>query len=48
MNMLVVLTASALSLTPSYSITTPLMMVVYLVIVLMLGKLFADLFKRTA
>lgn len=47
-NMLVVLTASALSLTPSYSITTPLMMVVYLVIVLMLGKLFADLFKRTA
>lgn len=47
-NMLVVLTAGALSLTPSYSILTPLMMVVYLVIVLMLGKLFADLFKRTA
>ncbi|PMH09881.1 FUSC family protein [Vibrio splendidus] len=44
-NLLVVLTSSALNLTPVYQIITPLVMLVNILIILMIGKLFTDLFR---
>ncbi|MFB9143300.1 FUSC family protein [Vibrio artabrorum] len=44
-NLLVVLTSGALNLTPVYQIQTPLLMLTTLLIILMIGKLFTDLFR---
>ncbi|WP_435249558.1 FUSC family protein [Vibrio sp. nBUS_14] len=44
-NLLVVLTSGALNLTPIYQIETPLLMLTTLLIVLMIAKLFTDLFR---
>lgn len=47
-NLLVVLTSGALNLTPVYRIETPLLMLTTLVIILMIAKLFTDLFRVKA
>ncbi|MEZ8888889.1 FUSC family protein [Vibrio sp. 10N.247.311.14] len=44
-NLLVVLTSGALNLTPVYGIETPLLMLVNILIILMIAKLFTDLFR---
>jgi hypothetical protein len=44
-NLLVVLTSGALNLTPVYRIETPLLMLVNILIILMIAKLFTDLFR---
>ncbi|EJE8155981.1 FUSC family protein [Vibrio alginolyticus] len=44
-NLLVVLTSGALNLTPAYRIETPLLMLVNIMIILMIAKLFTDLFR---
>ena len=44
-NLLVVLTSSALNLTPVYQIITPLLMLVNILIILMIAKFFTDLFR---
>ncbi|MCC4784037.1 FUSC family protein [Vibrio lentus] len=44
-NLLVVLTSGALNLTPIYQIETPLLMLTTILIVLMIAKLFTDLFR---
>nr|WP_122080917.1 FUSC family protein [Vibrio coralliirubri] len=44
-NLLVVLTSGALNLTPIYRIETPLLMLVNIMIILMIAKLFTDLFR---
>ena len=44
-NLLVVLTSGALNLTPVYRIETPLLMLVNIMIILMIAKLFTDLFR---
>ncbi|MGB2147050.1 MAG: FUSC family protein, partial [Vibrio toranzoniae] len=44
-NLLVVLTSGALNLTPIYQIETPLLMLTTILIVLMVSKLFTDLFR---
>ncbi|GLR73947.1 FUSC family protein [Aliivibrio sifiae] len=44
-NLLLTFTSGALNLTPSYNISIPLMMMVYLLLVLMIAKLFASLFN---
>ncbi|MDH6025524.1 FUSC family protein [Vibrio splendidus] len=44
-NLLVVLTSGALNLTPVYQIETPLLMLVNILIILMIAKLFTDLFR---
>ncbi|OEF94936.1 FUSC family protein [Vibrio splendidus] len=44
-NLLVVLTSGALNLTPVYAIETPLLMLVNILIILMIAKLFTDLFR---
>ena len=44
-NLLVVLTSGALNLTPIYQIETPLLMSTTILIVLMIAKLFTDLFR---
>ncbi|WP_210472786.1 FUSC family protein [Vibrio crassostreae] len=44
-NLLVVLTSGALNLTPTYRIETPLLMLVNLFVVLMVAKLFTDIFR---
>ncbi|MCX2757214.1 FUSC family protein [Vibrio sp. Sgm 22] len=44
-NLLVVLTSGALNLTPTYRIETPLLMLVNIMIILMIAKLFTDLFR---
>ena len=44
-NLLVVLTSGALNLTPRYQIETPLLMLTTILIVLMIAKLFTDLFR---
>ncbi|MDH5927959.1 FUSC family protein [Vibrio lentus] len=44
-NLLVVLTSGALNLTPMYQIETPLLMLTTILIVLMIAKLFTDLFR---
>ncbi|MCG9640186.1 FUSC family protein [Vibrio sp. Isolate34] len=44
-NLLVVLTSGALNLTPVYRIETPLLMLVNILILLMIAKLFTDLFR---
>ncbi|MFA0312532.1 fusaric acid resistance protein [Vibrio splendidus] len=44
-NLLVVLTSSALNLTPVYQVITPLVMLVNILIILVIGKLFKDLFR---
>ncbi|MFH4497718.1 FUSC family protein [Vibrio diabolicus] len=43
-NLLVVLTSGALNLTPEYRIETPLLMLVNIMLILMIAKLFNDLF----
>lgn len=45
-NLLLVLSSSALNLTPYYSIEIPLMMLVYVLIILSIAKLFSDLLYR--
>ena len=47
-NLLVVLTSGALNLTPVYRIETPLLMLTTLLIILMIAKLFTDLFRVKA
>jgi hypothetical protein len=47
-NLLVVLTSGALNLTPVYQIETPLLMLTTLLIILMIAKLFTDLFRVRA
>ncbi|WP_153448344.1 FUSC family protein [Vibrio algicola] len=47
-NLLLVLTSGALNLTPSYSIDGSLMMIVYLLILLMIARVFSDLFHPKA
>ena len=47
-NLLVVLTSGALNLTPVYQIETPLLMLITLLIILMIAKLFTDLFRVKA
>ncbi|MDF5539087.1 FUSC family protein, partial [Vibrio parahaemolyticus] len=44
-NLLVVLTSGALNLTPAYRIETPLLMLVNIMTILMIAKLFTDLFR---
>ncbi|TKF00598.1 FUSC family protein [Vibrio kanaloae] len=44
-NLLVVLTSGALNLTPIYQIETPLLMLTTILILLMISKLFTDLFR---
>ena len=44
-NLLVVLTSGALNLTPVYRIETPLLMLVNIMLILMIAKLFTDLFR---
>ncbi|ELA9071287.1 fusaric acid resistance protein [Vibrio parahaemolyticus] len=44
-NLLVVLTSGALNLTPVYRIETPLLMLVNILIILMIAKVFTDLFR---
>ncbi|UTT86045.1 FUSC family protein [Vibrio pelagius] len=44
-NLLVVLTSGALNLTPVYRIETPLLMLVNIMLILMIAKLFTDLFE---
>ncbi|MBR9789870.1 MAG: FUSC family protein [Vibrionaceae bacterium] len=44
-NLLVVLTSGALNLTPIYRIETPLLMLTNILIILMIAKLFSDLFR---
>ncbi|WP_139685104.1 FUSC family protein [Vibrio tasmaniensis] len=44
-NLLVVLTSGALNLTPVYQIQTPLLMLTTVLVVLMIAKLFTDLFR---
>ncbi|AVF60311.1 FUSC family protein [Vibrio diabolicus] len=44
-NLLVVLTSGALNLTPVYRIETPLLMLVNIMVILMIAKLFTDLFR---
>lgn len=44
-NLLVVLTSGALNLTPIYQIETPLLMLTTILIILMIAKLFTDLFR---
>ncbi|EKO3389479.1 FUSC family protein [Vibrio fluvialis] len=45
-NLLVVLTSGALNLTPAYRIETPLLMLINVLIILMIAKLFTDLFRK--
>ena len=47
-NLLVVLTSGALNLTPVYRIETPLLMLTNILIILMVSKLFTDLFRQSA
>lgn len=47
-NLLVVLTSGALNLTPVYQIETPLLMLSTIMIILMISKLFTDLFRTKA
>lgn len=45
-NLLVVLTSGALNLTPTYKIETPILMLTNILIFLLIGKLFSDLFCK--
>ncbi|MDG3399603.1 FUSC family protein, partial [Vibrio parahaemolyticus] len=45
-NLLVVLTSGALNLTPIYRIETPILMLTNILIILLIGKLFSDLFCK--
>lgn len=45
-NLLVVLTSGSLNLTPVYRIETPLLMLTNILILLMISKLFTDLFRK--
>ena len=45
-NLLVVLTSGALNLTPTYKIETPILMLTNILILLLIGKLFSDLFCK--
>jgi hypothetical protein len=47
-NLLVVLTSGALNLTPVYQIETPLLMLSTIMLILMISKLFTDLFRTKA
>lgn len=46
-NLLVVLTSSALNLTPYYSIETPLLMITNMLIIMMIAKIFIDIFDNS-
>ncbi|WP_329353592.1 FUSC family protein [Vibrio natriegens] len=45
-NLLVVLTSGALNLTPTYKIETPILMLTNILILILIGKLFSDLFCK--
>ncbi|MGY0615979.1 FUSC family protein [Vibrio sp. FJH11] len=45
-NLLVVLTSGALNLTPTYRIETPILMLTNILILLLIGKIFSDLFSK--
>ncbi|WP_299688200.1 FUSC family protein [uncultured Vibrio sp.] len=44
-NLLVVLTSGALNLTPAYTVVVPILMLINLLVVLMIAKIFTDLFR---
>ncbi len=46
-NLLVVLTSGALNLTPIYQIETPILLMSNILIILLIGKIFSDLFCKT-